>query len=66
MLYHSLELLIHVISRMNYGKQIYNCYAGKVNDSNIDKTIRLAGWVENIIDNGGIIFVDLRDETGTI
>lgn len=55
-----------MISRMNYGKQIYNCYAGKVNDSNIDKTIRLAGWVENIRDYGWIIFVDLRDETCTI
>ena len=43
-----------------------NCYAGKVNDSNIDKTIRLAVWVENIRDHGGIIFVDLRDETCTI
>ena len=43
-----------------------NNYCGKATKQDIDKNLRLAGWVENIRDHGGIIFVDLRDETGVI
>ena len=43
-----------------------NNYCGKATEQDIDKNLRLAGWVENIRDHGGIIFVDLRDETGVI
>ena len=43
-----------------------NYYAGKVNESCIDKTIKLSGWVENIRDHGGVLFLDLRDEYGTV
>jgi len=41
-------------------------YCGKVTEEDIDKEIKLAGWIANIRDHGGVIFVDLRDETGYI
>ncbi len=34
---------------------------GQVSEEDIGKTIRVAGWVENIRDHGGVSFLDLRD-----
>ena len=41
-------------------------YCGILTEEEINREITLSGWIENIRDHGGIIFLDLRDETGTI
>ena len=43
-----------------------NNYCGKLSENNLKETVRVAGFVENIRDHGGVIFVDVRDETGII
>jgi len=43
-----------------------NIYCGEIDEKQIGKTLKVAGWVENIRDHGGVIFVDVRDETGTV
>lgn len=39
---------------------------GRVSETDIDQTIRVAGWVENIRDHGGVQFLDLRDHYGVV
>ncbi|MDE6714425.1 MAG: aspartate--tRNA ligase [Lachnospiraceae bacterium] len=38
----------------------------QISESDIDKTIRVAGWIENIRDHGGVSFIDLRDMYGVV
>jgi aspartyl-tRNA synthetase len=38
----------------------------ELDDSAIGRTVRAAGWVENIRDHGGVSFIDLRDQYGVL
>lgn len=38
----------------------------QVSEDNIGQEIRVAGWVENIRDHGGVSFIDLRDMYGVL
>jgi aspartyl-tRNA synthetase len=38
----------------------------EISESDVGKTIRVAGWVENIRDHGGVSFIDLRDMYGVL
>ena len=38
----------------------------QVTEADIDSTLRVAGWVENIRDHGGVSFIDLRDMYGVL
>ena len=39
---------------------------GTIGEKEVGQSVKIAGWVENIRDHGGVIFVDIRDMTGVI
>jgi aspartyl-tRNA synthetase len=41
-------------------------YCTNVNESNLDETVTLCGWVHNRRDHGGVIFLDIRDTSGLV
>lgn len=41
-----------------------NC--GALREENIGQEVKIAGWVENIRDHGGVMFLDIRDQYGVL
>lgn len=39
---------------------------GELRESDLGKEVRVAGWVENIRDHGGVMFLDVRDQYGVV
>ena len=37
-----------------------------ISEKNVGETVRIAGWIENIRDHGGVSFIDLRDMYGVV
>ena len=41
-------------------------YCGEINESLIEQTVTVCGWVQRRRDHGGVIFIDLRDREGMV
>ena len=42
------------------------CTLDKISENDIGREMKVAGWVENIRDHGGVSFIDLRDMYGVL
>ncbi|BDP41613.1 aspartate--tRNA(Asp) ligase [Deinococcus aetherius] len=42
------------------------CYVGELNEGYLGQTVTLQGWVSRRRDLGGLIFIELRDRSGTV
>ena len=51
---------------MDFKNQYRDKTIDKMSEADVGATVRLAGWVENIRDHGGVSFIDLRDQYGVM
>ena len=62
---HKLWYYIRVKNGKKREKKMYRTKTcGELNLSNVNEEVELAGWIQKIRNLGGMVFVDLRDETG--
>ncbi len=47
-------------------KKYRTIFCGDISENEIGNEVRISGWIENIRDHGGVIFVDVRDEHGVV
>ena len=51
---------------MDFKNQYRDKTIDKMSEADVGSNVRLAGWVENIRDHGGVSFIDLRDQYGVM
>ena len=51
---------------MEFSAQYRTKTMDKFSEADIDADVKVAGWVENIRDHGGVSFIDLRDMYGVM
>ncbi len=51
---------------MELSRQYRDVTIDRLSEADIDKEMKVAGWIENIRDHGGVSFVDLRDMYGVL
>ena len=51
---------------MNTSNVYRNKTMDQISEADVGSTLRIAGWVENIRDHGGVSFIDLRDMYGVM
>ena len=51
---------------MELSREYRDRLLNQVSEEDVGSTMRLAGWVENIRDHGGVSFIDLRDMYGVM
>ena len=50
----------------NTNNQYRNRMLNDITEKDVDSTLKVSGWVENIRDHGGVSFIDLRDMYGVL
>lgn len=51
---------------MSTANQYRNRVLNEISESDVGATLKVAGWIENIRDHGGVSFIDLRDMYGVL
>ena len=51
---------------MNTDNIYRNRTLDQIGEGDVGTTLRVAGWIENIRDHGGVSFIDLRDMYGVL